>query len=110
MNNVKICSEIVYNPEAFDNRYAIYLPDCINLDMVDQLAIELDAVNYSLTKSHSGKLYLTAEKFGRLENQIKGAWLQHMVDIYPSVIEDNETQLIHIEHWLFTEVSYIKVV
>jgi len=78
MNNLKIRSEMVYNPKTFDNRYAVYLPDCINLDMVDQLAIDLGAVNYSLTKSHSGELYLTADKFERLENQIKEAWLQKL--------------------------------
>jgi hypothetical protein len=109
MNSPKIHSEIVYNPQAFDNRYAIYLPECINLDMVDQLAIELDAVNYSLTKSCRGKIYLTADKFGKLENQIKEAWLHDKVHIYPSVIKGNESQLILIKHWLFFEVTYIKV-
>ena len=49
------------------------------------------------------------EHVPNLENQIKEAWLHDRVDTYPSVVEGNETQLIHIEHWLFTEVSYIKI-
>jgi hypothetical protein len=110
MNNLRISEGLEYNPQAFNNRYALHLPGCINLDMVDQLAIELDAVNYSLTSSYSGELYLTADKFGKLENQIKQAWLDDNVDIYPSIVEGDETQLIHLHHWLFSEISYIKVI
>lgn len=103
MNNEKIRSEIEYNPQAFNQRYAIYLPSHINLSCIDQLNHDLGAINPLLTKTFKGGIYLTADKFKNLTFLIEKARVLGNVDKYD---DDNSCELIYIDHWLFTEVSY----
>lgn len=99
--SIEISSKLVHNPEAFSNgRYAVHLDGHINLEHVDQLNHDLGAVNPLLTKSVQGSVYLTADKFKNLSFSIEKARSLGNVDNY------DDCELIHIGHWLFSEVSY----
>lgn len=99
--NVKISSELTHNPEAFSNkRYAVHLDSYINLQYIDQLNHDLGAVNPILAKSVQGHIYLTADKFKNLSFIIEKARSLGNVDSYDTC------ELIHVGHWLFSEVSF----
>ena len=92
--------EILRNLQAFNNRYAVFIPEYTNLHHISQLSFELGAIDPVLTKNAEGKVYLTAKEFKSLAFLIEKAKSLGYSPTY------GNSQVFHIDHWLFDCVSY----
>ena len=86
--------------QAFNNRYAVFIPEYINLHHIDQLIFELGAITPILSKNSEGKVYLTAKEFKSMAFLIEKAKSLGYFHTY------EDCQVFHIDHWLFDCVSY----